>query len=124
MAVCHQSKSKGDREIYSEGVNHIHLEEDTNEILEFTKLHGITFECACSILDTFFYVISEKETILQVQILHSFTFDSSQKTIIIAELNNEKFFLLREASYTIPDYFSSLPSDKKIKLEAIILNLK
>lgn len=51
MVLCHESKSKVDREKSGSNIGCIHLDEITKYILEFTKSHGIEFECSCSILE-------------------------------------------------------------------------
>lgn len=50
MTVCHESKSKGERG-KDEKIMNIHLDDDTSEILEYTKSRNYIFEMACKIED-------------------------------------------------------------------------
>lgn len=51
MALCHETKTKGEREMIGLKLNHIHLEKETADILEFAQSHSINFECACTIAE-------------------------------------------------------------------------
>ena len=51
MALCHESKSKGDRDEKEAIVHNIHLDEYTEEILEYIKNKSVVFELACTIQD-------------------------------------------------------------------------
>lgn len=47
MALCHETKTKVDREKAGSTMNNIHLDKFTENILEFTQSHDVTFECSC-----------------------------------------------------------------------------
>jgi len=47
MALCHETKTKVDREKAGSAMNNIHLDKFTENILEFTQSHDVTFECSC-----------------------------------------------------------------------------
>lgn len=134
MAICHESKTKGERESTSNCASHVHLdEEDTLEILSFANAHQVSFECACNIAEQLCYIIkTDDNTVQKVVIIHKFAFSSAKFAVIVQFEDSSKCLFIREtasspagASQTLPSYLANAVSaDKKLRLEGYMAQMK
>lgn len=138
MAVCHETKTKCERNRLDLSPHHVHLdEEDTEEILAFARTHSINFACACSIAEQLFYILQvdggegAPPVTVKILILHRFAFSLNKFALIGQKENGSKFLFIRDtvstgsSPQTLPVYLANTVSaDRKLRFEGFMTEMR